>query len=78
MSLITADQVLALVKDRYAENIIAGDPTRYDAIEVHGVRNLNDDDDPDGTHYVIDDEDPILYSIYLHCIEGGIECAGDF
>lgn len=67
-----------VVNSRYADSIIAGDPSQYDAIEVHGVRNINDPDDPDGTHYEVDDEDPELYSAYLHCVGGGIECVGDF
>lgn len=68
----------ATVNDRYAENIIQGEPTRYDAIEVHGVCNLNEDDDPEGTYYVIDNENPEIFSVYLHCAEGGIESVGDF
>lgn len=67
-----------VVDSRYADTIIAGVPSRYDAIEVHGVRNLNHEDDEEGTHYEVDDENPELYSVYLHCIEGGIECIGDF
>lgn len=72
------DPVMSEVKSQYADSIIAGNPSNFDAIEVHGVRNINDADDPDGTHYEVDDENPELYSVYLHCIEGGIECVGDF
>lgn len=78
MCLITEDPTLVLVNDRYAENIIKGLPGRYDAIEVHGVCNLNEEDDPEGTYYVIDDENPEIYSVYLHCIEGGVKSVGDF
>lgn len=66
------------VNSRYAESIIAGNPSAYDAIEVHGVRNINDPNDSDETHYEIDDENPELYSVYLHCINSGTECVGDF
>jgi hypothetical protein len=66
------------VNSKYADSIIAGNPSNYYAIEVHGVRNINDADDPDGTHYEVDDENPELYSVYLHCAGGGIECVGDF
>ncbi|PUA30429.1 MAG: hypothetical protein B0W54_08025 [Cellvibrio sp. 79] len=78
MHVISANSARVLVNDRYAENIIKGIPTRYDTIEVHGVCNLNEEDDPAGTYYVIDDENPEIYSVYLHCIEGGVESVGDF
>jgi len=72
------DPVISEVNSRYADSIIAGNPSDYDAIEVHGVCNLNDANDPDGTHYEVDDDNPELYSVYLHCVGGGIECVGDF
>lgn len=72
------ERVPSDVNSRYADSIIAGNPSAYDAVEVHGVRNLNNSDDPDGTHYEVDDESPELYSVYLHCVGGGIECVGDF
>ncbi|UUA74248.1 hypothetical protein [Cellvibrio sp. QJXJ] len=78
MCVASEDPMLVLVNDHYAESIIKGVPTWYDAIEVHGVVNLNEEDDPEGTYYVIDDENPELYSVYLHCTEGGIESVGDF
>lgn len=76
-----ADELLpesSEVNSKYADPIIAGNPFNYDAIEIHGVRNINDSDDPDGTHYEIDDENPELYSVYLHCVGGSIECVGNF
>ena len=54
-----ADELLpesSEVNSRYADTIIAGNPSAYDAIEVHGVRNITDADDPDGTHYEVDDD----------------------
>ena len=67
-----------LINSKYAESIIAGKPASYDQIEIHGVINLNEPDDPDGTQYVVEDDNPEIYSVYLHCVEGGIECVGDF
>lgn len=68
------------VNSRYADSIIAGKPSAYDAIEVHGVRNINDPDDSSEVHYEIVDvgDEPDLYSVYLHCVDGGIDCVGDF
>ena len=66
-----------VIESQYAESIIAGNSASYDYIEIHGVRNLNEPGDP-GTQYVVDDDNPQLYSVYLHCIGGGIECVGDF
>ncbi len=67
-----------LIESKYAESIIAGYKSSYDHIEIHGVRNLSAPDDPDGTQYEVDDDTPELYSVYLHCSAGGIECVGDF
>lgn len=71
-------QLQNIVDSKYAESIIAGDIRGYDTIEIHGVRDLNPPDDPAGTHFEIDDDNPELYSVYLHCVDGGIECVGDF
>lgn len=67
-----------LIDSKYAERIIAGDTSSYDHIEIHGVRNLNEPDDPDGTQYEVDDDNPELYSVYLHCVAGGVDFVGDF
>lgn len=66
-----------LFDSKYADSIITS-PAHYNRIEVHGVRNLNEPDDPAGTHYEVDDDNPELYSVYLHLVEGGVECVGDF
>jgi hypothetical protein len=51
----------------------------YDAIEVHGVRNLKEDGDPEGSCCEIDDEHPQFWSAYLRLKEDGeLECVGDF
>lgn len=68
------------VNGRYADAIIDGNPSAYNAIEVHGVRNINEPNDPDGTCYEIVDfgDEPEIYSVYLHLVDGGIECVGDY
>ena len=59
------------LNNRYADIVIDRDPSRFDAIEIHGVRDLGD-----GTCEQ-DDDDPDFYSVYLHLKEGGITCVGD-
>lgn len=66
------------VNSRYADAIIDGNPSAYDAIEVHGVRNISEPNDPNGTCFEVDNENPELYSVYLHLVVGGVECVGDF
>lgn len=62
----------------YAESIIT-DPALYDAIEVHGVRDLNGPQyDAQNTYCEIDDATPEFYSAYAHLKDGGVECIGDF
>lgn len=66
------------VNSKYADSIIQNQPELYDAIELHGVRDINDNCSEEGTHFVVDDESPEQFSVYLHCKEGGVECVGDF
>lgn len=63
--------------DRYAHNIIAGNPRSYDALEVHGVRNFADGAD-DSAVYEVDNINPTSFSVYVHIKDGGLECVGDF
>jgi hypothetical protein len=49
----------------------------YDAVEVHGVRNLAPITD-NGTCYEIDNLTPTSFSVYVHLKDGGLECVGDF
>lgn len=56
----------------FDEEVIAGDPGRFDNIEIHGVRYLDDVDVEQ------DDENPDFFSTYLHLKEGGVACVGDF
>jgi hypothetical protein len=53
-------------------DVIGTKPDRFDAIEIHGVRFVNEVD------VEMDDEKPDFYSTYLHMKEGGVECVGDF
>lgn len=66
-----------ILNERYADSIIKN-PADYDGIEIHGVRNLNAPDDPAGTMCEVDDETPEFFSVYAHCVYGGVECIGDF
>jgi len=68
----------------YAETIIH-DPKDYDALEIHGVREMMREAMGDrynaekhGTMCEVDDENPEFYSVYVHLAEGGVECIGDF
>jgi hypothetical protein len=54
------------------------DPSAYDALEVHGVRNWYPPDAEEGTCCEIDDTDPEFFSVYAHLRAGGCECVGDF
>jgi hypothetical protein len=69
---------VGVLNERYAESIMGDDPTRYDATEVLGVRDLHAAGSPDGTCCEVDEEDPEFYSAYAHCRAGGVECIGDF
>jgi hypothetical protein len=71
-------EVNAKLNDRYADSIIKDKSSDFDAVEIHGVRNLHAPDDPAGTRYEIDNDDPEMISVYVHCVEGGIDCVGDF
>jgi hypothetical protein len=67
-----------LINVRYAETIIGSRASEYDALEVHGVRDLNEVHSPEGTACQVDDENPQFFSVYAHVVDGGVECVGDF
>ena len=75
------DAVLVL-NDRYADSIIGEQPDRYDAVEIHGVRDQHAPGDPLGTWCEVDDENPQFFSVYVHlrpsATSSGLECVGDF
>lgn len=60
--------------ERYAELIIGPDPSRFDSIEVQGVRSYQTGA---GSYYEVDNVNPEAYSVYLHQTEAGVECVGD-
>ncbi|MCU6501999.1 hypothetical protein LPN04_29825 [Rugamonas sp. A1-17] len=65
--------------DRYAQQIIAGDPRRYDAVEVHGVRDkIGDAGNGGETCVEIENVHPKFFSVYIHLKDDGLECVGDF
>ncbi len=64
--------------DRYADEIIAGNPHQFDAIEIQGVREYIDQTDPQGSFCEVDNDDPQFFSVYLHNVAGGVACVGDF
>ncbi|WP_333986793.1 hypothetical protein [Burkholderia cepacia] len=62
---------------RYANKLIRGAPDRFDAIEVHGVRQFPNATDPARSYCEIDSDNPQFFSVYLHCVEGGVMCCAD-
>lgn len=68
----------AVINVGYAESIIADRVQSYDALEIQGVRDLNEPDCPEGTCCEVDNENPLFFSVYAHLKEGGVECVGDF
>lgn len=65
------------LNDRYADVIIGDRAEAYDAIEIQGVRNLNEEGDPMGTSIEVDTENPQFYSVYVRIKSGEAECVGD-
>lgn len=63
--------------DRYADSVIGCYADHYDAIEVHGVRDVAAGSDA-GTGYEIDNIAPTSFSVYAHLKSGGLDCVGDF
>lgn len=62
---------------RYAAAIIGNKPDHYDAIEIHGVREIGHDPQTGKSLVDVDEDAPHFWSVYLHRKEGGIECVGD-
>lgn len=59
---------------RYANQLIRDEPCRFDAIEVHGIRQFTDATNPARSYCEIDHDHPEFFSVYLHCVGGGV-CA---
>ncbi|NNM52102.1 MAG: hypothetical protein HKM02_07740 [Pseudomonadales bacterium] len=75
---LTDDEKALVLDDRYAEAIIGNRQDEYDALEIHGVRNLYLPGDSRGTCCEVDEDNPQFFSVYVHAKAGGIECVGDF
>ncbi len=50
----------------------------YDALEVSGVRNLNEDSDDTTCCEPCSPDQAEFWSVYAHCVVGGVICIGDF
>lgn len=62
---------------RYATRLIRNASGQFDAVEIHGVRQFPDASNPTGTCCEVDDDDPEFFSVYLHCVDGGVVCCAD-
>ncbi|WP_423378124.1 hypothetical protein [Burkholderia sp. LMG 32019] len=62
---------------RYTNRLIRKAPGQFNAVEIHGVRQFPDATDPTRTYCEVDDDNPSFFSIYLHCVEGGVTCCAD-
>jgi hypothetical protein len=51
-------------------------PVDYDAIEIHGVRDVEFSHGQVGVE--VDDDNPEYFSVYWHKKTGGVECVGDY
>lgn len=67
--------LIPAMSSAYADSIIGADSERYDALEIHGVRRI--ENEPEGLCEV-DDENPDFYSVYVHLKTGGVDSVGDF
>ncbi len=76
LEILKGTDAVVTMNDRYADadNF---DPSEFDAIEIHGVRDYNPPDDPNGTCCEVCDDDPQFFSVYGHCKAGGVVCLGD-
>lgn len=68
----------AVLNERYAESIIGMRAADYDALEIHGVRDMLSHDQTKGTACEIDNDNPQFFSVYVRLAEGGVDCVGDF
>jgi hypothetical protein len=64
--------------DDYADQVIDGHPEFFDGIEIRGVRTWITGLEEPSVMCEPDDDNPEFYSVYLHRIEGGVDCVGDY
>ncbi|MGG2042845.1 hypothetical protein [Burkholderia gladioli] len=62
---------------RCINRLIRDAPGRFNAVEIHGVRQFRDAGDPMQTCCEVDNDDPSFFSVYLHCVAGGVLCCAD-
>lgn len=62
---------------RYIRRLVRDAPGQFDAVEIHGVRHFPDASDPMQTCWEVDDDHPSFFSVYLHCVAGGVICCAD-
>ena len=74
---VVLNPLYAGTNDRFADTIIGERHADYDGIEIHGVRNIFDENDSRGTCIEVDDGNPEFFSVYAHLRSGGVECVGD-
>lgn len=72
---------IVTIDDRYADSIIGDQAGRFEALEVHGVRDMHEPDHPHGTCIEIDNDNPQFFAVYTRIkpsVGCGLECVGDF
>lgn len=66
----------------FAESVITEANKRdFDAVEVHPVMSWQDPDDSSSYLCEVCDpvtDEPSFWSAYVHLVEGGVDCIGDF
>lgn len=62
---------------RYTNRLIRKASGQFDAVEIHGVRQSPDARNPARTCCEVDNDNPSFFSIYLHCVSGGVTCCAD-
>ncbi|WP_367188828.1 hypothetical protein [Burkholderia sp. Ed8] len=62
---------------RYATRLIRNALGQFDAVEIHGVRQFANPSNPPETCCEVDDDNPSFFSVYLHCVSGGVACCAD-
>ena len=65
-------------RDKRFDDVLFGTTQEeFDALEVHGVRNVRTPAGENVGIREVDDVNPELFSVYVHFRAGGVECVGD-
>ena len=62
---------------RFDDVLFGTTQEEFDALEVHGVRNVRTPAGENVGIREVDDVNPELFSVYVHFRAGGVECVGD-